>query len=202
MSISHFKHTAETAPGSAAGRAGSPAQSTAASRHRTAGRSVSAASMAANLNDALNRLAAEWRQPELQANASLLVEYAARLTGADCSCWYRVPKKSDNARWLTLTARVGSAAVPGRLPADHETILFLQECGGAAVQLTKSGPFPLLLLHDSLQSAAALAVRARSGEEGILVAGSRRPFLFNGQALTVLERLGSFAGYASYRRTS
>jgi hypothetical protein len=56
-------------------------------------------------------------------------------------------------------------------------------------------------LHDSFQSAAALTVRARSGEEGLLIVASHAPYRYNGAALTTLEQLGAFAGYASYRRT-
>ncbi len=152
----------------------------------------------------LVRLAAEWGPPELQSNAALLADYAARLTGSHSSCWYRVPKQRGGgaAQWLTLGARIGSAAVPNRLPAGHETVKFLRECGGAAVQLSSSGPFPLLLLHDTLQSAAAVAVKARSGEEGLLIVGSRAPYAYNGEAIAILEELGTFARHASYRRTS
>jgi hypothetical protein len=149
----------------------------------------------------LSRLAAEWRQPELQSNAGLLVEYAVMLTASDCGCWYRMPKGGGTAQWLTLTARAGFAAVPGRLPAEDETVAFLRECGGAAVQLTKEGPFPSLLLDERLESAAALVVAARSGEEGLLILGSRAPYAYNGAMIRVLERLGAFAGHASYRRT-
>ena len=169
--------------------------------HISASRSAEARGRA---DEPIVRLAAEWGPPELQSNAALLADHAARLTGSHCSCWYRVPRQRGGtaAQWLTLGARIGLAAVPKRLPAEHETVQFLRECGGAVVQLSPSGPFPLLLLHDALQSAAAVAVRARSGEEGLLIVGSRAPYAYNGEAIAILEQLGTFARHASYRRTS